>query len=46
MVDFYENRLSQSLAGLRRASFIDANEPDYVFNLGQVAARRLRALWK
>src|ERR1044072_4232838 len=23
MVDFYENRISQSLAGLRRASFID-----------------------
>lgn len=42
MVDFYENRLSQSLAGLRRASFIDANEPDYVFNLGQVAARSER----
>jgi predicted aspartyl protease/Flp pilus assembly protein TadD len=39
MVDFYENRLSASLAGLRRASFIDPNEPDYLFNLGQVAAR-------
>ena len=39
MVDFYENRLPASLAGLRRAAFIDPNEPDYVFNLGQVAAR-------
>lgn len=39
MVDFYENRLSASLNGLRRASFIDPNEPDYLFNLGQVAAR-------
>jgi predicted aspartyl protease/Flp pilus assembly protein TadD len=39
MVDFYENRLSASLAGLRRAAFIDPNEPDYLFNLGQVAAR-------
>lgn len=39
MVDFYENRLGPSLAGLRRAAFIDANEPDYVYNLGQVAAR-------
>ena len=39
MVDFYENRLGQSLAGLRRAAFMDANEPDYVYNLGQVAAR-------
>jgi predicted aspartyl protease/thioredoxin-like negative regulator of GroEL len=39
MVDFYENRLSASLSGLRRAAFIDASEPDYVYNLGQVAAR-------
>ena len=42
MVDFYENRISQSLAGLRRAAFIDAGEPDYIFNLGQVAARNER----
>ena len=39
MVDFYENRLGASLSGLRRAAFIDPNEPDYLFNLGQVAAR-------
>lgn len=39
MVDFYENRLSQSLAGLRRAASIDAGEPDYIYHLGQVAAR-------
>src|SRR5437588_12529372 len=39
MIDFYENRLGASLAGLRRAAYIDPNEPDYVFNLGQVAAR-------
>src|SRR3954469_349014 len=39
MVDFYENRLGPSLSGLRRAAFIDGNEPDYVYNLGQVAAR-------
>jgi predicted aspartyl protease/Flp pilus assembly protein TadD len=39
MVDFYENRLAASLAGLRRASFIDPSEPDYLYNLGQVAAR-------
>ena len=42
MVDFYENRITQSLAGLRRASFIDPGEPDYIFNLGQVAARNER----
>jgi len=39
MVDFYENRLAASLAGLRRAAFLDAAEPDYHFSLGQVAAR-------
>jgi predicted aspartyl protease len=39
MIDFYENRLAQSLAGLRRAAFNDPSEPDYVFNLGQVASR-------
>jgi predicted aspartyl protease/Flp pilus assembly protein TadD len=42
MVDFYENRLDDSLAGLRRAAFLDPNEPDYIYNLGQVAARRER----
>ena len=39
MVDFYENRLRTSLEGLRRASYLQPEEPDYVFNLGQVAAR-------
>ena len=39
MIDFYENRLGASLAKLRRAAFIDPEEPDYQFNLGQVAAR-------
>ena len=39
MVDFYENRLQSALAGLRKAVSIDAEEPDYVFNLGQAAAR-------
>lgn len=42
MVDFYENRLQQSLMGLRRAAFLDSAEPDYIFNLGQVAARSER----
>ncbi|HEV2915630.1 MAG TPA: aspartyl protease family protein [Pyrinomonadaceae bacterium] len=39
MVDFYENRASASLVGLRRAIFIDPNEPDYVFSLAQASAR-------
>jgi tetratricopeptide (TPR) repeat protein/predicted aspartyl protease len=39
MVDFYENRLALCLAGLRHATNLDPDEPDYVFNLGQAAAR-------
>ena len=42
MVDFYENRLNACLSGLRRATAIDPNEPDYVFSLGQAAARNER----
>jgi len=39
MVDFYENRTASSLVALRRAVNLDGNEPDYLFNLGQAAAR-------
>ncbi|HKZ80129.1 MAG TPA: aspartyl protease family protein [Pyrinomonadaceae bacterium] len=39
MVDFYENRLDSAIRGLRRAVSIAPNEPDYIFNLGQAAAR-------
>jgi len=39
MVDFYENRTATCLVALRRAVNLDANEPDYLFNLGQAAAR-------
>lgn len=39
LVDFYENRLDESMQGLRRAAFIDPYEPDFVYDLGQVAAR-------
>src|SRR5437763_3260423 len=42
MVDFYENRLSASLAGLRRAIALDANEPDFIYSLAQAAARSER----
>lgn len=42
MVDYYENRMSPCVNGLRRASSIDPDEPDYVFNLGQAAARSER----
>ncbi|MEP6635783.1 MAG: aspartyl protease family protein [Acidobacteriota bacterium] len=39
MVDFYENRLVACVRGLRRATSLDAAEPDYIFSLGQAAAR-------
>lgn len=42
MVDFYENRLALAVPALRRASSLDPDEPDYVFNLGQAAARSER----
>ena len=42
MVDFYENRLDSALKGLRRAVSLDPDEPDYIFNLGQAAARNER----
>jgi predicted aspartyl protease/Flp pilus assembly protein TadD len=42
MVDYYENRMANCVVGLRRAASIDPDEPDYVFNLGQAAARSER----
>lgn len=42
MVDFYENRLEPAIKGLRRAVSLDSAEPDYIFNLGQAAARNER----
>lgn len=39
MVNYYENRLADCLNLLRHAAFIDPDEPDYVFALGQAAAR-------
>jgi tetratricopeptide (TPR) repeat protein len=42
MVDLYENRLPLALPALRKAVAMDPDEPDYVFNLGQAAARSER----
>jgi predicted aspartyl protease/Tfp pilus assembly protein PilF len=42
MVDFYENRLSSCLDGLRRAIYLNSSEPDFVFSLAQAAARAER----
>jgi predicted aspartyl protease/Flp pilus assembly protein TadD len=39
MIDFYENRLSSSLEGLRRAVYLNPSEPDFVFSLAHAAAR-------
>jgi len=39
MVDLYENRLPLALPALRKAVNMDSEEPDYVFALGQAAAR-------
>ncbi len=39
MVDFYENRLADCVKGLRKAVSMDGDEPDYIFSLGQAAAR-------
>src|SRR5678815_294641 len=39
MVDLYENRLPLAIPALRKAVSMDPDEPDYVFNLGQAAAR-------
>lgn len=39
LVSFYENRLEESLSGLRRATYLDPREPDYIYNLAIAAAR-------
>jgi len=42
MVDFYENRTDSAIKGLRRAAGLAPYEADYVFELGQAAARTER----
>jgi Tfp pilus assembly protein PilF/predicted aspartyl protease len=39
MVDFYENRIDDSLENLREAAYRAPGEPDYIFALAQVSAR-------
>jgi tetratricopeptide (TPR) repeat protein/predicted aspartyl protease len=39
MLDFYENRILDSLSSLREAVFYDSDQPDYYFALAQVSAR-------
>ncbi len=42
MLDFYENRILDSLNNLQEAVFYDSDEPDYFFALAQVSARAER----
>jgi thioredoxin-like negative regulator of GroEL/predicted aspartyl protease len=42
MLEFYENRIFESLANLQQAVYYDADEPDYYFALAQVSARSER----
>ena len=39
MLEFYENRIFDSLANLKQAVYYDGGEPDYFFALAQVSAR-------
>lgn len=39
LLDFYQNRIFQSIDNLRTADYLDGNEPDYIFALAQVSAR-------
>lgn len=39
MLDFYENRVEQSIQNLREAVYHDPEQPDYYFSLAQVSAR-------
>lgn len=42
MLDFYENRILDSLGHLQEAVFLDSDEPDFFFVLAQVSARAER----
>lgn len=42
MIDFYENRINDSLDNLREAVYRQPEEPDYAFVLAQVCARSER----
>jgi tetratricopeptide (TPR) repeat protein len=42
LLDFYENRIADSLAKLEEAVFREPDEPDYFFVLGQISARAER----
>jgi predicted aspartyl protease/Tfp pilus assembly protein PilF len=39
LLDFYENRAMEGLPKLRRAAYLEPNEPDFVFAQAQLASR-------
>jgi tetratricopeptide (TPR) repeat protein len=39
MLDFYENRIFDSIDNLKTAVYFDGDEPDYIFALAQVSSR-------
>jgi predicted aspartyl protease/Tfp pilus assembly protein PilF len=39
MLDFYENRIFDSIDNLKAAVYFDSEEPDYIFALAQVSSR-------
>lgn len=39
LLDFFENRINDSIGNLREAVYNEPDEPDYLFSLGQVSAR-------
>ena len=42
MLDFYENRIEESIDNLYTAGFYDPEEPDFIYTLAQVLARAER----
>jgi tetratricopeptide (TPR) repeat protein len=42
MLDFYENRIFDSIENLKAAVYFNRDEPDYIFALAQVSARAER----
>ncbi len=42
LVEFYENRITESLANMQEAVFHNADEPDYLFALAQISSRAER----
>lgn len=39
LLDFYENRIDESVGKLETATYINYNEPDFIFSLAQIYAR-------